>query len=65
MYLAMLIGLMLAFPVASVVIEVLTQDHAVLEAAVVGKWFVFWAVGDSRILPLAAPAFAAYFSPRQ
>src|ERR1700722_1469468 len=45
MYLAMVIGLMGGLPVASIALEVFTQDHGVLEAAVVGKWFVFWMVG--------------------
>jgi hypothetical protein len=45
MYLAMVIGTMLVFPLASIVLEGFAYDHAVFEAALVGKWFVFWAVG--------------------
>lgn len=45
MYIATLLALMLIFPIASITLEVLGHDHAVLEAALVGRWFVFWAVG--------------------
>lgn len=36
---------MLVFPVASIALEVLLHSHGVLDVAIVGKWFVFWAVG--------------------
>ena len=45
MYIAMLIGLMLIFPVASIVLEAFMHGHDVLDVAIIGKWFVFWAVG--------------------
>jgi hypothetical protein len=45
MYIATIIGLMLIFPMASIVFESFLQHHGVLEAPIVGKWFVFWAVG--------------------
>jgi hypothetical protein len=44
MYTATVIGLMLIFPAASIVFELILQ-HRVLDAQIVGKWFVFWAVG--------------------
>jgi hypothetical protein len=45
MYIAMLIGLMLIFPITSIALEFFTQGHGELDVAIVGKWFVFWAVG--------------------
>ena len=45
MYIGMLIVLMLIFPVASIALEVFVHNHGVLDVAIVGKWFVFWAVG--------------------
>jgi len=45
MYVATVIGLMLIFPLLSIVFESFVQHHGALEAHVVGKWFVFWAVG--------------------
>ena len=45
MYIAMVIGLMLTLPTASIVFELFLQHHGVLNALIVGKWFVFWAVG--------------------
>lgn len=45
MYIGMLIALMLICPIASISFEVIVQNHGVFDAAVVGKWFVFWAVG--------------------
>lgn len=45
MYIAMVSGLMFVFPLVSVVLEVLVnKNHAAL-IDVVGKWFVFWAIG--------------------
>lgn len=45
MYIGMLIVLMLIFPIASITSEVFMGNHGVLDVAIVGKWFVFWAVG--------------------
>jgi hypothetical protein len=45
MYIGMLIVLMLIFPTASIALEVFVHNHGVLDVSVVGKWFVFWAVG--------------------
>jgi len=45
MYIGMLIVLMLIFPMASIALEVFVHNHGVLDVAIVGKWFVFWAVG--------------------
>jgi hypothetical protein len=45
MYTAMVIGLMLIFPVASIALEVFMHSHGRLDLAIVGKWFVFWTVG--------------------
>jgi len=45
MYIAMLMGLMLIFPITSIALESFMHGHGVLDVAIVGKWFVFWAVG--------------------
>jgi hypothetical protein len=45
MYIGMLVVLMLIFPVASIALEVYVHNHGVMNVAIVGKWFVFWAVG--------------------
>ncbi len=45
MYFAMVIASMLIFPMASIALEAFVQNHRVLDVAIVGKWFVFWAVG--------------------
>jgi hypothetical protein len=45
MYVSIVATLMFAFPVTSILIESVLRDHGHLEAVVVGKWFVFWAVG--------------------
>jgi len=41
----MLVVLILIFPMASIALEVFVHNHGVLDVAIVGKWFVFWAVG--------------------
>jgi len=45
MYIGMLVVLILIFPMASIALEVFVHNHGVLDVAIVGKWFVFWAVG--------------------
>jgi len=63
MYIAMLIGLMLIFPLASIAIEVFMHNHGVLNVATVGKWFVFWAVGVRLLIAglrqIAQPRYTA------
>ena len=44
MYYAVVTTLMFAFPLGSVAIEA-TATRSALGAALIGKWFVFWAVG--------------------
>lgn len=62
MYIPAIIGLMLIFPIASIVFEALMQNH-VLNASIVGKWFVFWAVGIRLLLAglrqIAQPRYTA------
>jgi hypothetical protein len=41
----MVIASMLIFPMASIGLEAFVQNHGALDVAIVGKWFVFWAVG--------------------
>jgi hypothetical protein len=45
MYIAMLMGLMLIFPITSIALESFMHGHGVLDVAIAGKWFVFWGVG--------------------
>ncbi len=45
MYFVSVILLLLAFPAASIVAETLMRHGAVDVIFLVGKWFVFWAVG--------------------
>jgi hypothetical protein len=62
-YIAMLFGLMLIFPAASIAIEVLLHNHAVFNVATLGKWFVFWAVGVRLLIAgvrqIAQPRYTA------
>jgi hypothetical protein len=51
MYIAMLIGLMLIFPIASIALEFSMHGHGELDVAIVGKWFVFCAVGVRLLIP--------------
>ncbi len=63
MYIAMVTGLMLIFPMASIALEVFTRNHGVLTVAIVGKWFVFWAVGVRLLIAglrqIAQPRYTA------
>jgi hypothetical protein len=63
MYIVMVIGLMLIFPMASIAIEVLMHDHGVLTVAVIAKWYVFWAVGVRLLIAglrqIAQPRYTA------
>jgi hypothetical protein len=43
MYFGMVIASMLILPMASIALEAFV--HGALDIAIVGKWFVFWAVG--------------------
>jgi hypothetical protein len=45
MYLAVIVLLMLALPAASVAVEALRLGGAADIMLLIGKWFVFWAVG--------------------
>jgi hypothetical protein len=45
MYFLVVAALMFVLPLASIVIETSLGHHAVAEPILVGKWFVFWAVG--------------------
>ena len=45
MYFGMVIASMLILPMASIALEAFVQHHGALDVAIVGKWFVFWAVG--------------------
>jgi hypothetical protein len=64
MYVALVIALMLVFPLISTVAQILSADHATLAAAsilaVVAKWYVFWAVG----VRLSLAGLRQIFQPR-
>ena len=45
MYFAVVILLLLIFPVASVVVDAATSGNTVSILFLMGRWFVFWAVG--------------------
>jgi len=60
MYFAMVVILMLAAPVGSVVIEHSLVYSAAPTMALIGKWFVFWAVG----VRLALAGLRQFFDPR-
>jgi hypothetical protein len=45
MYFAVVILLLLIFPVASVVVDAATSGNTVSVLSLMGRWFVFWAVG--------------------
>jgi hypothetical protein len=45
MYLIFIILLMFIFPAASVLVEILRTGSGANWMLIVGKWFVFWAVG--------------------
>ena len=45
MYIAMLIGLMLIFLWRRSCLRLSVHGHDVFDAAMIGKWFVFWAIG--------------------
>ncbi len=63
MYVAMLVGLMLVFPLTSIAVEAFTHAHGALSIAMVGKWFVFWVVGVRLLIAglrqIAQPRYTA------
>jgi hypothetical protein len=50
MYFAIVVALMLVFPLVSIGIQVLLGGPGMLTAALVAKWFVFWMVGVRLLL---------------
>lgn len=63
MYLAAIILLMGALPIASIVVEFIARQGDAQATLLIGKWFVFWSVGVRLILAglrqTANPAFTA------
>jgi hypothetical protein len=45
MYIAMVVLLILILPIASIVLDAFTHHEGMIHVSLVGKWFVFWAVG--------------------
>ncbi len=60
MYFAIVLCLMLAAPLGAIAIEHSLLHSATAMMALVGKWFVFWAVG----VRLAVAGLRQYFDPR-
>jgi len=63
MYWVMVIGLMLVLPVASVLIEGFVSGWMPDALALIGKWFVFWAMGVrlfiAGVSQIVRPSFTA------
>ena len=63
MYLAVIVLLMFVLPIGSVVVEAGRSAAAPELIFLIGKWFVFWAVGIRLLLAgirqIAKPAFTA------
>lgn len=63
MYLVTVLSLMLALPVISICINFFTGNHPEVIMSLVGKWFVFWAIGvrllTAGIKQAIDPAFTA------
>lgn len=62
-YVFVVILLMLALPLVSVYIEIMVNKQEALGIAIVGKWFLFWAVGvrlfTAGLKQVLHPAFTA------
>jgi hypothetical protein len=62
-YVAMIVVLMLVLPVTSILLESIISGAARFDPALVGKWFVFWAVGVRLLLAglrqMIQPGFTA------
>ena len=63
MYVAIVVLLMLVLPVSSILLEFTISGTARFDPVLVGKWFVFWAVGVRLLLAglrqMIQPAFTA------
>lgn len=63
MYFAMVVALMVVFPLTSIGVQVLVERPGTLTAALIAKWFVFWMVGARLFLAglrqIAQPQYTA------
>lgn len=63
MYFATILLLLLIFPAASVTAEALRTGHSIDDVLLVGKWYVFWAIGVRLLIAglrqVLQPAFTA------
>jgi hypothetical protein len=63
MYFASVILLLLLFPLTSIAVEAIRFGHGIADVGLIGKWFVFWAVGIRLFLAgvrqVLQPSFTA------
>ena len=63
MYFASVLLLLLIFPLASIFAEFLRFGHSIADLSLIGKWFIFWAVGVRLFLAgvrqVLQPSFTA------
>ena len=63
MYFASVLLLLLIFPLVSIAAEGIRLGHGIADVGLIGKWFVFWAVGVRLFIAGARqvlqPSFAA------
>jgi hypothetical protein len=63
MYFASILVLLLMFPLASIAAEAIRFGHSFTDMGLIGKWFVFWAVGVRLFLAgvrqVLQPSFTA------
>jgi len=62
MYYAMVIGLMVVLPIASVIIEFAVSGGSAEVIALAGKWFLFWGVGVRLFLAGLSQTFRPEFT---
>jgi hypothetical protein len=65
MYVWMVILSMFALPVASILAEAFLFHPAAVSAALIGKWFVFWAVGVRLVLAGMRQSITPEFTARR
>jgi len=62
MYFASVLLLLLIFPLTSIAVEAIRFGHSVTDMGLIGKWFVFWAVGVRLFLAGVRQVFQPSFT---